>query len=155
METHQRVRTNHPAVIVFVPDKLHKTLVPRHQRIPARLSAEHHAGGTIFCETDVVRGGKNRVEQEPPLLSGENQAGAADLRSRKCWPNLRPSLLMLSYPFAGRALGLGDLVGCYLRRSYIPCFFAVPTIERRVQIRARRCSRWFERRLALAACRGI
>jgi len=74
------VRTNHPAVIVFVPDKLHEMLVPRRQRVPARLSAELHTGGTIFCETDVVRGGKNRVDQKPPPLSVENQAVVAELR---------------------------------------------------------------------------
>ncbi|TDJ14559.1 MAG: hypothetical protein E2O65_14155 [Gammaproteobacteria bacterium] len=74
------VRTNHPAVIVFVPDKLNKALVPRHQRVPARLRATLHAGGTIFCGTDVVRGGKISVEQRPPLLSVENQAVVAELR---------------------------------------------------------------------------
>ena len=74
------VRTNHPAVIVFVPDKLHEALVPRHQRIPARLRATIHASVTIFCKTDVVRGGSNSVDQEAPLLSLENQAVVAELR---------------------------------------------------------------------------
>lgn len=73
------VRTNHPAVIVFVPDKLHEALVPRHQQVPARLKATFPAGGTIFCETDVVRGGKNRTEQGPFLLSMENQAVVDEL----------------------------------------------------------------------------
>jgi hypothetical protein len=74
------VRTNHPAVIVFVPDKLHEALVPRHQRVPARLRATLSAGGTLFCETDVVRGGKSGAELGPPLLSAENRAVVAELR---------------------------------------------------------------------------
>ena len=74
------VRTNHPAVIVFVPDKLPEALVPRHHRVPARLRATIHAGGAFFCETDVVRGGMSGVEQAPPLLSVENQAVVAELR---------------------------------------------------------------------------
>jgi hypothetical protein len=74
------VRTNHPAVIVFVPDKLHEAFVPRHHRVPARLSATIRGGGTIFCQTDVVRGGTNRIEQGTPSISVENQAVVAELR---------------------------------------------------------------------------
>lgn len=74
------VRTNHPAVIVFVPDKLPEALVPRSQRVPTRLKTTVRAGVTIFCETDVVRGGNDRSETNTPLLSEENRAVIAELR---------------------------------------------------------------------------
>ncbi len=74
------VRTNHPAVIVFVPDKLHEALVPQGQRMPTRLKATLAAAGTIFCRTDVVRGGANRADDGSPQLSAENQTVVEELR---------------------------------------------------------------------------
>lgn len=74
------VRTNHPAVIVFVPNKLHETLVPSHQQVPAMLRATIPNGGTISCKTDVVHGGKDIGDPRLPEFSMENQAVVAELR---------------------------------------------------------------------------
>jgi hypothetical protein len=72
-------RTNHPAILVFVPDKIDERLVPRSQVVPKELEADIN-GETVFCKTDVVRGGKAATEKESPPLSDKNAAVVEELR---------------------------------------------------------------------------
>ena len=73
-------RTDHPCVIIFVPQKTDPWLVPEAQRAPAKLEAPD---GT-WCLTDVVTGGKAAsLEEFDPLpgLSPENKIVVKELRS--------------------------------------------------------------------------
>ena len=74
------VRTRHPAVIVFVPDKLQEAVVPPVQRVPTELETRLDNGEVIFCKTDVVRGGKAASEKETPPLTADNQTIVEELR---------------------------------------------------------------------------
>jgi hypothetical protein len=72
--------TKHPAIIIFVPQKIALELVPEEERVPKWLEAPD---GT-WCLTDVVTGGKAETleEFEPlPELSEENKRIVQELRS--------------------------------------------------------------------------
>ncbi|MDH3892442.1 MAG: hypothetical protein OEV49_15345 [candidate division Zixibacteria bacterium] len=73
------VSTNQPAVIIFVPDKVNPGLIPKNQKAPKELKATID-GDTVYCPTDVVRGGKAEEEKTPPPLSDENAELVQDLR---------------------------------------------------------------------------
>lgn len=73
-------KTDHPCVIIFVPQKLPSWLVPEDEKAPEILEAPD---GT-WCLTDVVTGGKaESLEDITPLpeLSAENEIIVHDLRS--------------------------------------------------------------------------
>lgn len=73
-------RTEHPAVIIFVPQKTALELIPEAERAPAWLEAPD---GT-WCLTDVVTGGKaESLEAMDPLppLSDDNKRIVDELKS--------------------------------------------------------------------------
>ena len=73
-------RTEHPCVIIFVPQKTDPWLVPESEMAPERLEA--HDG--TWCLTDVVTGGKAESPEDfdtPPPLSVENRQIVRELRS--------------------------------------------------------------------------
>ncbi|UCC30870.1 MAG: hypothetical protein JSU86_01065 [Phycisphaerales bacterium] len=72
-------RTNHPCIIVFVPEKIEPALVPGSQIIPKQLEAEID-GEVVFCRTDVVRGGKAASEKDAPPIDADNFRIVEELR---------------------------------------------------------------------------
>ncbi len=72
-------RTNHPAILVFVPDKIEERLVPESQTVPKELEATIN-GETVYCYTDVIRGGKAESSEEPPPLEPDNIEVLEELR---------------------------------------------------------------------------
>lgn len=73
-------KTDHPCVIIFVPQKTVPWMVPKAERAPKILEGPNE----IWCFTDVVTGGKARSleEIEPlPELSGENRDIVGELCS--------------------------------------------------------------------------
>ena len=72
--------THRPSIIIFVPLKLPRTLVPNAEKVPDTL--EDPATG-VWCLTDVVTGGKASPDElDPqPELSEENQRVIQELRS--------------------------------------------------------------------------
>ena len=46
-------QTNHPAIIIFVPDKVNEDLVSPSQVVPKKLEKPDENGDTIYCFTDV------------------------------------------------------------------------------------------------------
>ena len=73
-------KTDHPCIIIFVPQKTDLGLVPEAERAPQRLEAPD---GT-WCFTDVVTGGKAESLEEfdsLPPLSPQNKRVIYDLRS--------------------------------------------------------------------------
>ncbi len=73
-------RTNHPCIMIFVPQKLNPALVPPSEREPDVLEGPDG----MWCLTDVVTGGKKEsladIDPLPPL-SQENQDVIDELRS--------------------------------------------------------------------------
>ncbi len=74
------VRTNSPAVIIFVPKKLPAAAVPATQLPPARLEASIN-GVTIWASTDIIEGGKSGEYVPGPAISDENKHIVAQLAS--------------------------------------------------------------------------
>ena len=73
-------KTDHPSVIIFVPQKILSWLVPDEKKVPEMLEA---SDGT-WCLTDVVTGGKaeSLEEFEPmPELSRDNKQVVEELKS--------------------------------------------------------------------------
>jgi hypothetical protein len=72
-------KTDHPCIIIFVPQKSVSWLIPDEEKAPAVL--EDPDGK--WCLTDVVTGGKASPEDEVPLpkLSMENKIIVQELRS--------------------------------------------------------------------------
>ncbi len=76
--------TKHPAIIVFVPEKINEKFIPKKQIIDR--DAEFFApdpgkeGHYIKCKVDVVRGGKAVSEERPAPLSNENVEIVENLR---------------------------------------------------------------------------
>lgn len=73
-------QTNHPCVIIFVPQKTAPILVPDSEKAPEVLEGR----GGMWCLTDVVTGGKapSLDETDPqPELSEQNQQVIAELQS--------------------------------------------------------------------------
>ncbi len=73
-------QTEHPCIIIFVPQKLNPELVPSSEKAPERLE---DPDGT-WCLTDVVTGGKKQsLEDIDPLppLSLANQVTVDELKS--------------------------------------------------------------------------
>ena len=73
-------RTDHPTIIIFVPQKMAPGLVPEGERAPQWLEDAHGN----WCLTDVVTGGKaESLEDFEPLseLSQENRRIVQELRS--------------------------------------------------------------------------
>lgn len=73
------IRTNHPAILVFVPDKIDSRLVPESQRVPKELEATIGTE-TVYCYTDVVRGAKATSVEEPSPLEPDNTQVLEELR---------------------------------------------------------------------------
>jgi hypothetical protein len=73
------VRTDHPCVIIFVPQKALPWLVPDDQKAPEILETPEG----LWCLTDVVTGGSaaSLDEIEVPPISPENQMVVNDLKS--------------------------------------------------------------------------
>lgn len=75
-----REKTEHPCVIVFVPQKTAPWLVPEEEKVPEFLKGPDG----IWCLTDVVTGGKaHSLGEIAPLpeLSEQNEQVIAELRS--------------------------------------------------------------------------
>ena len=73
-------QTDHPCVIIFVPQKLATWLVPEEQKAPELLDGPDG----LWCLTDVVTGGKAQsLEEMDPLppLSEENEIVVEELKS--------------------------------------------------------------------------
>ena len=72
-------RTDHPCIIIFVPQKLGIEEVQGSQRAPDRLDGPDG----LWCLTDVVTGGKARREDVRPTpdLTAQNRQVVAQLRS--------------------------------------------------------------------------
>ena len=73
-------RTNHPCVMIFVPQKTAPWLVPEEEEAPELLEGPDG----LWCLTDVVTGGKAGSLAEtdpPPELSDENKTAIQELRS--------------------------------------------------------------------------
>lgn len=73
-------RTDHPCVIIFVPQKVDSRLVPEAERAPGRLESPDG----IWCLTDIVTGGSAAsVDDFDPLppLSQANKDVVKELRS--------------------------------------------------------------------------
>lgn len=75
------VRTNHPTVIVFVPEKTRENLLPESQVVPKELEAPEDGDDVVYCKTDVVRGGKAEFLEEPPPLDDRNRKIVEELGS--------------------------------------------------------------------------
>lgn len=73
-------QTQHPSIIVFVPDKIEEKLIPSSQVAPKELEAAGSNGDILYCKTDIVRGGKTATAKEPPPLTKENQELVEELR---------------------------------------------------------------------------
>lgn len=73
-------QTSHPAIIVFVPDKIDEGLVPSSQVVPKELEVPDGNGNIVYCKTDVVRGGKAESEKEPSPLDPDNLKVVGELR---------------------------------------------------------------------------
>ncbi|NET03972.1 MAG: hypothetical protein F6K16_04415 [Symploca sp. SIO2B6] len=76
------IRTNHPAILVFVPDKIDSRLVPESQRVPKEFETTIGTD-TVYCYTDVVRGSKaspGEELKEPPPLEPDNIQVLEELR---------------------------------------------------------------------------
>jgi len=75
------VRTDHPAIIVFVPEKIREDLLEPSQVVPRVLEAEEEGGDVVYCKTDVVRGGKAAFPVVPAPLEGHNAKVVEELRN--------------------------------------------------------------------------
>lgn len=75
-------RTNHPAIIIFVPDKIHIDFISPSQVVRKTFHAPdpQKKGCTIWCKVDVVRGGKAALEEKQVPLSNANVEIAENLR---------------------------------------------------------------------------
>jgi hypothetical protein len=73
------VRTDHPCIIVFVPKKIPESSLPQAQIVPKELEAPV-GGDSVYCRTDVVRGGKADVPSDPPPLDAHNVEIVKELR---------------------------------------------------------------------------
>jgi hypothetical protein len=74
-------RTDHPTVIVFVPQKIEEILLPGSQVVPKELEAPVDGDDVVYCRTDVVRGGKTKTPETPPPLDESNERIVESLRS--------------------------------------------------------------------------
>ena len=73
-------QTNHPAIIIFVPDKIAGNIIPSSQLIPNEFEITEENGDILYCKTDVVRGGKASEETDPPPITIENRKVVNELQ---------------------------------------------------------------------------
>jgi len=72
-------RTDHPAILVFVPKKIHEAQLAEDQIVPKELGIPD-GEDVLYCKTDVVRGGKAEYLKEPPPPDKANREIVERLR---------------------------------------------------------------------------
>jgi hypothetical protein len=73
-------KTDSPSILIFVPKKIRETQLAEDQVIPKELEIHLGAEDVLYCKTDVVRGGKAEVLEDPPPLDEANREIVEKLR---------------------------------------------------------------------------
>jgi hypothetical protein len=94
-------KTDSPSILIFVPKKIREAQLAEDQVIPKELEIHPDGEDTLYCKTDVVRGGKAQVLGDPPPLDKPNREIVEKLRGGGV--GLVGGAQIGGYNYAGRA----------------------------------------------------